>query len=81
MLPALHSIPKTGFWTAIAAIVVASAACASRESLGTRSMSILGAGVVNDPANKSLRFDLLKFGLESFCGEMQRLGTPLRMGD
>jgi hypothetical protein len=62
-------------------MVFATAACASRESLGTRSISILGAGVVNDPANKSLRFDLLKFGLESFCAEMQRLGTPLRMGD
>jgi hypothetical protein len=23
-------------------------------------MSIVGAGVVNDPANKSLRFDMLK---------------------
>lgn len=55
--------------------------CASREALGTRSISILGAGVVNDPENKSLRFDLLKFGLESFCEQMRRGGTPLRMGD
>jgi hypothetical protein len=55
--------------------------CASRESLGTRSISVLGAGVVNDPQNKSLRFDLLKFGLDSFCEQMRRVGTPLRMGD
>lgn len=57
------------------------AACASRESLGSRSVAILGSGVVNDPENKSLRFDLLKFGLESFCAQMRAEGTPLRMGD
>jgi hypothetical protein len=55
--------------------------CASRESLGRTTMAIVGAGVVNDPANKSLRFDLLKFGLESFCHEMLKTGTPLKLGD
>ena len=44
-------------------------------------MSVLGAGVVNDPQNKSLRFDILKFGLESFCHEMLKGGTPLKMAD
>jgi hypothetical protein len=44
-------------------------------------MSIVGAGVVNDPANKSLRFDMLKFGLESFCTEMTKAGTPLKLAD
>jgi hypothetical protein len=57
------------------------AACASRESFGTRSISILGAGVVNDPKNRSLRFDLLKFGLDSFCKEMQARGLSLKMSD
>lgn len=42
---------------------------------------MLGAGVVNDPTNKSLRFDLLKFGLESFCAEMTKGGTPLKLAD
>jgi hypothetical protein len=55
--------------------------CASREAVGTGSVSILGAGVVNDPANKSLRFDLLKFGLDGFCGEMTKGGLPLKMSD
>lgn len=55
--------------------------CASREALGMSSVSVLGAGVVNDPENKSLRFDLLKFGLDSFCGQMRSIGAPLRMGD
>jgi hypothetical protein len=45
------------------------------------SMSILGSGVVNDPANRSLRFDLLKFGLERFCEEMLRGGAPLKLAD
>lgn len=44
-------------------------------------MSVVSAGVVNDPANKSLRFDLLKYGLERFCVEMQRRGAPLKLSD
>ncbi len=44
-------------------------------------MAIVGAGVVNDPANKSLRFDMLKFGLGAFCDEMTKSGTPLKLAD
>jgi hypothetical protein len=66
----------------IASVAISvSLGCASREAVGTSSVSILGAGVVNDPANKSLRFDLLKFGLEGFCREMLAGGVPLRMSD
>jgi len=36
---------------------------------------------VNDPQNKSLRFDMLKFGLDSFCHEMLKGGAPLKMAD
>jgi hypothetical protein len=64
-----------------AAAVLALTGCPSRESIGTTSLSVLGSGVVNDPANKSLRFDMLKFGLESFCGEMLKGGAPLKMAD
>jgi hypothetical protein len=60
---------------------VACLSCASREAVGTRSVAILGAGVVNDPENKSLRFDLLKFGLEGFCEEMRSGGVPLKLSD
>lgn len=49
--------------------------------MGTRSITLLGSGVVNDPENKSLRFDLLKFGLGTFCQQMQSTGAPLRMSD
>lgn len=54
--------------------------CASKEALGVGSVSILG-GVINDPRNKSLRFDVLRFGLERFCFEMTRRGVPLKLAD
>jgi hypothetical protein len=44
-------------------------------------LAVLGPGVVNNPHNKSLRFDILKFGLDRFCFEMLRRGAPLRMSD
>ena len=56
-------------------------ACGSRESMGDGSLRILGAGVVNDPANKSLRFDMLKFGLDRFCEEMLKAGAALKLSD
>jgi hypothetical protein len=52
-----------------------------REKLGSGAISVLSSGVINNPSNKSLRFDLLKFGLEQFCSEMQRRGLPLKMRD
>jgi hypothetical protein len=55
--------------------------CCARESVGFGSINILSEGVINDPANKSLRFDLLKFGLEQFCTEMQQRGVALKMQD
>jgi hypothetical protein len=62
-------------------ILVTTFGCASNDSLGSRAVTVLGAGVMNDPANKSLRFDILKFGLDSFCGEMLKGGAPLKFGD
>lgn len=56
-------------------------ACGSRESLGDGSLRVLGAGVVNDPENKSLRFDMLKFGLDRFCEEMLKAGAALKLSD
>jgi len=62
------------------ALGLALTGCAS-ESLGSRTVSVLGAGVMNDPSNKSLRFDILKFGLSAFCSEMLKGGAPLKFGD
>ncbi len=55
--------------------------CATKETLGTSTLSVVGSGVVNDPANKSLRFDILRFGLERFCEEMRVRGAPLKLHD
>jgi hypothetical protein len=55
--------------------------CPSRESIGASGVAILGAGVVNNPGNKSLRFDILKFGLDNFCREMLKGGAPLKLAD
>jgi len=57
------------------------AALPSCASTSSRTVSILGAGVMNDPSNKSLRFDILKFGLSTFCSEMLKGGAPLKFGD
>jgi len=53
--------------------------CTSTQSAGMRSVTLLGPGVINDPRNKSLRFDLLKFGLATFCDEMLAQGIALRL--
>ncbi len=61
--------------------VLLSLVSCGQERMGTRAISVLSSGVINDPSNKSLRFDLLKFGLEQFCREMQRTGLALKMRD
>ncbi len=55
--------------------------CGGREGVGFGAINVLSEGVINDPANKSLRFDLLRFGLEEFCTEMQQRGVALKMQD
>ena len=55
--------------------------CASKQSLGTSSVTILGPGIINDPKNKSLRIDILKFGLSNFCSEMLTGGFALKLSD
>lgn len=44
-------------------------------------LSVVSEGVVNDPSNKSLRFDLLQYGLKELCVEMQRRGAPIKLDD
>jgi hypothetical protein len=55
--------------------------CPKQETLGASAMAVLGPGVINNPENKSLRFDILKFGLDRFCFEMTSRGAPLRLRD
>ncbi|MCH2108965.1 MAG: hypothetical protein MK135_06520 [Polyangiaceae bacterium] len=48
---------------------------------GKGALAVVGAGVVNNASNKSLRFDILKFTLKQFCRELTTIGTPLRLTD
>lgn len=66
---------------AAALALLGAVGCPSRDSLGINAMGLLGPGIINDPANKSLRFDLLKFGLDQFCKEMRERGAPLKLRD
>jgi hypothetical protein len=61
--------------------LVTTIGCMKTETLGTQSMTLVGKGIVNDPKNRSLRFDLLKYGLESFCTEMKKRGVSLKLSD
>ncbi len=71
-----------GWPGAIYAVAIASLlGCASKQSLGTSGVTILGPGIINDPKNKSLRFDILKYGLKSFCDEMMTRGVALKLSD
>lgn len=65
----------------LAGLLGALLGCGGREGLGVGAINVLSQGVINDPGNKSLRFDLLKFGLDEFCSEMQRRGVALKLRD
>ena len=57
------------------------AGCAGlAQSSGPGALAIM-PGVINRADNKSLRFALLKYGLESFCQEMTKRGAPLKLTD
>jgi len=58
-----------------------SSACQVDAKTGKGAASIVGRGIVNNPSNKSLRFDMLTFGLKKFCEELLHNGTPLRLND
>jgi hypothetical protein len=57
------------------------ASCAGMaQSAGTDVLAIM-PGVINRTDNKSLRFAMMKYGLDSFCQEMLKRGAPLRLAD
>ncbi len=59
----------------------AGAGCAGlARSSGPQAVAIM-PGVINRPDNKSLRFAMLKYGLENFCQEMTRRGAPLKLSN
>jgi hypothetical protein len=48
--------------------------------LGANALSVM-PGVVNRLDNKSLRFAVLKYGLDEFCTQMTRSGAPIKLAD
>jgi hypothetical protein len=50
------------------------------QRTGPQALAIM-PGVINRTDNKSLRFALLKYGLETFCQEMTKRGAPLKLAD
>jgi hypothetical protein len=79
MLPVMRARPR--LLVALLLALFATSGCPKKESLGSSAMAVLGPGVINNPKNKSLRFDILKFGLDRFCFEMTRRGAPLKLND
>jgi hypothetical protein len=50
------------------------------QSSGPKALALM-PGVVNRADNKSLRFALLKYGLDTFCDEMKKRSAPLRFSE
>lgn len=48
---------------------------------GKGAAAVIGAGLVNNPENRSLRFDMIEFGLREFCRQLLVAGAPLRLAD
>lgn len=55
--------------------------CQVDVGTGKGAASVLGKGLVNDPKNKSLRFEMIEFGLHEFCKQLLVSGAPLRLDD
>ena len=50
------------------------------QSVGPKALTLM-PGVINRVDNKSLRFAMLKYGLDEFCVQMTLRGTPIRLAD
>jgi hypothetical protein len=46
-----------------------------------QSLLVLMPGVVNDPANRTLRREIMAFGHKEFCKEAKKHGAPVRLQD
>lgn len=62
-------------------LLLLTTSCQVDTKTGKGAASLIGRGIVNNPSNKSLRFDMLKFGLAEFCKELLERGAPLRLSD
>ncbi len=44
-------------------------------------LTVAGHSIINNSGNKSMRFDLIRWGIKQFCAELTQAGTPLRLAD
>ena len=74
---AMRARDAVGSLLLLAALGATASSCAS----GGQRLITLMPGVVNDPKNRTLRREILKFGSEEFCKELVRRGAPLKLRD
>jgi hypothetical protein len=79
--PHLQSKSGHGPQAGIIALALWLSACAGMAQGAGAGVLAIMPGVINRPDNKSLRFAMLKYGLESFCQEMLKRGAPLKLAD
>ena len=60
---------------------LAAGGCQVDAKTGKGAATIIGAGIVNDPKNTSLRFEMIEFALHEFCHHLLATGAPLRLDD
>jgi hypothetical protein len=61
-------------------LMVSFAACSLGASCGQRAVTLL-PGIVNEPANRSLRRAIFKFASDTLCLEMKSKSLPLKMAE
>jgi hypothetical protein len=82
----VHSQPKSNsprpcVGLVLLALGLTQPACAGMAQGAGPGVLAIMPGVINRTDNKSLRFAMLKYGLESFCQEMLKRGAPLKLYD
>lgn len=70
--------PSTCFASAVALSLLVLLPACNKTALGQGAVAIVGEGVINDPGNRTLRFELLKYGLKEMCNEMTSRFAALR---
>ncbi len=76
MLPTLEARAR---WLVLAALVlgVSGTGCASCGQTGIGAIS----GPINDPSNRTLRREILSYGIDQFCAELLKHDAPLKMAE
>ncbi len=71
---------KSPLIASIAAVSVLLSFGSGCASCAQNSLGII-SGPINDPTNRTLRRDVLAFGLSKFCSEMVKRSAPLKLND